>query len=221
MSMLLESAGGLKIVLPEPTSPITVRKSIEWETKKEEGSTAYSQKYKGYTLAQITLYWELSKDKEDVYELMERIEKVYSHIENGKPAVWKVVDKFLNAQGIKYVVAKDWEATEEVKEELIRITLVLMEQRPKEIEKEKKSAKKGGGGGEKKAETKAEAKAVKSTARSHPCEKEGSLARSECRKLYVRWRKEKEEAARQGKSFPDFKTWVKSQPVSPASDDEA
>ncbi len=203
--MLLESKGGLKVRLPETTSPPQVRKSVNWEVKNEEGSTNYVQEYKGYSLAHITLYWELSKDEGDVYEVMKRIERVYSHVENGKPAIWKVVDKFLNAQGIRYVVAKDWEAVEETEDEVIKITLILVEYRPKEIEKEKKSGK-----GEEEKNIKA-----------HPCEKEGSLAKSECRRLYLRWRREKEEALREGKkNFPDFRTWLRSQPVSPASDDE-
>jgi len=203
--MLLESKGGLKVRLPETTSPPQVRKSINWDVKNEEGSTDYVQEYKGYSLAYVTLYWELSKDSGDVYEVMKRIERVYSHVEEGKPAVWKVVDKFLNAQGIRYVVAKDWEATEEAKDEVIKITLILVEYRPKEIEKEKKSGK-----GDKE-------KGIK----VHPCEKDGALAKSECRRLYVKWRKEREEALMRGeKSFPDFKTWLRSQPRSPASDDE-
>ncbi len=203
--MLLESKGGLKVRLPETTSPPQVRKSVNWEVKNEEGSTNYVQEYKGYSLAHITLYWELSKDEGDVYEVMKRIERVYSHVENGKPAIWKVVDKFLNAQGIRYVVAKDWEAVEETEDEVIKITLILVEYRPKEIEKEKKS---GSGGKE---------KGIK----AHPCEKEDSLAKSECRRLYIKWRREKEEALREGKkNFPDFRTWLRSQPVSPASDDE-
>ena len=203
--MLLESKGGLKVRLPETTSPPQVRKSVNWEVKNEEGSTNYVQEYKGYSLAHITLYWELSKDEGDVYKVMERIERVYSHVENGKPAIWKVVDKFLNAQGIRYVVAKDWEATEETEDDVIKITLILVEYRPKEIEKEKK----GGKGKEERG------------IKAHPCEKEGSLAKSECRRLYLKWRREKEEALREGKkTFPDFRTWLRSQPVSPASDDE-
>jgi len=203
--MLLESRGGLKVRLPETTSPPQVRKSVNWEVKNEEGSTNYVQEYKGYSLAHITLYWELSKDEGDVYEVMKRIERVYSHVEEGKPAIWRVVDRFLNAQGIRYVVAKDWEATEETEGEVIKITLVLVEHRPKEIEKEKKSGKVD----------------EESKVKAHPCEKEGALAKSECRRLYVKWRKEKEEALREGKkTFPDFKTWLRSQPVSPASDDE-
>jgi len=201
--MRLISRKGLKVELPEMTSPPEVRKSVEWEVKKKEGSTDYTQEYKGFHLAEITLYWELSRDSGDVYETLKAIERVYSHLEDGKPAVWRVVDKFLNAQGIKYVVAKDWNAKEVTEDEVIQATLVLMEYRPKEIEKEKKSGKAG------------------SEPKKHPCEEEKALARSECQKLYIRWRREREEALMRGeKSFPDFKTWLKSQPQSPASDDE-
>ena len=73
----------------------------------------------------------------------------------------------------------------------------------KEIRKEKKSSPKSGG------------------QKSHPCEDERNLAKSECQKLYLKWREEKEKALMNGaKSFPDFKTWLRSQPPSPAMDDE-
>ena len=201
--MLLISRKGLKVLLPETTSPPEVRKTIEWEVQNQEGSTDYTQTYKGYHLAEITLYWELSLDSGDVYRQLKAIEKVYSHLEDGKPAVWKVIDPFLNSQGIKYVVAKDWEAKEVTANAEVQATLVLMEYRPKEINKEKKSSPKSGG------------------QKSHPCEEEKNLAKSECQKLYVKWREEKEKALMNGaKSFPGFKIWLRSQPRSPAMDDE-
>ncbi len=201
--MLLISRKGLRVLLPETTSPPEVRKFVNWEVQNEEGSTDYTQTYKGYSLAEITLYWRIGSDQGNVYKVLSLIQKVYSHLEDGKPAIWKVVDPFLNSQGIKYLVVKDYSAKEITEGEEIEVSLILMEYRPKEIEKEKKSASKSG------------------EQKSHPCEEEKALAKSECQELYIKWREEKEKALMRGdKSFPDFRTWLQSQPSSPATDDE-
>jgi hypothetical protein len=203
--MLLISQNGLKVRLPETTSPPEVRKTVEWGVQNQEGSTDYTQTYKGYHLAEITLNWDLSLDSGDVYKQLKAIEKVYSYLENGKPAIWKVIDPFLNSQGIKYVVAKDWNSREVTADAEVQATLVLMEYRPKEIQKEKKSSP-----------------TKKQQPAKHPCEEEKNMAKSECQRLYVQWRKEKEEALMKGqKNFPDFRTWLRDQPQSPATDDEA
>ena len=202
--MLLISQKGVRVVLPETTSPPEVRKFVNWEVQNEEGSTDYTQTYKGYSLAEITLYWRLGTDQGDVYKVLKLLQKVYSHIEDGKPAIWKVVDVFLNSQGIRYVVVKDYSAKEITEGEEIEVSMILMEYRPKEIEKEKKSTPNG-----------------KPKTQTHPCEEEKALAKSECQELYIKWRREKEKALMNGaKSFPDFKTWLRSQPQSPAADDE-
>ncbi|GEM_PF-1380141 len=202
--MLLISKKGLRVLLPETTSPPEVRKFVNWEVQNEEGSTDYTQTYKGYSLAEVTLYWRIGSDQGNVYKTLSLIQKVYSHLEAGKPAIWKVVDQFLNSQGIRYLVVKDYFAKEITEGEEIEVSLILMEYRPKEIEKEKKSSK------------------GSSAIQSHPCEEENALAKSECQELYVKWREEKEKALMRGaKSFPDFKTWLRSQPSSPARDDEA
>jgi len=91
---------------------------------------------------------------------------------------------------------------------VVRVTLILLEYKPKEIEKEKKSVE-----GSESVET--------VSTKDHPCAKQGSLADSECRRLYIEWRREREKALKEGKTFPPFEVWVKSQPLSPASDDEA
>jgi hypothetical protein len=201
--MLLISKKGLRVLLPETTSPPEVRKFVNWEVQNEEGSTDYTQTYKGYSLAEVTLYWRIGSDQGNVYKVLSTIQKVYSHLEDGKPAIWKVVDQFLNSQEIRYLVVKDYSAKEITEGEEIEVTLILMEYRPKEIEKEKKSS------------------TGSTSTQTNPCADEKNLAESECQELYIKWRTEKEKALMNGaKTFPDFKTWLQSQPPSPASDDE-
>ncbi len=193
MEIKLKSAKGLEITLPEPTSPPTISKTIEYEKEKEEGTTEYVQEYKGYNIPQITLNYEFATDDwEDAEENLKTLIKVYEHIEDGKPAVWSITEHFINLNGIKKVVCKDLQ-TQKFSQDTIKAVIKFEEYKPKVIKKEKKTQNQ-----EKTKDKKASSKEVK-----NPCKKHG-FTDAKCRQYYYRYRAEKEK----GLTSAPFEVWL-------------
>ncbi len=189
----LKSLKGVEIILPEPTSPPTITKSIEYEKEKEEGTTEYVQEYKGYAIPVITLNYEFATDWwENAEENLRKLTKVYEHIEDGKPAIWNITEPFINLNGIKRVLCKDLQ-TQQVSEYTIKAVIKFEEYRPKPIQKEKKTSHQ-----EKIKQQKASSKEVQT-----PCRRQG-FSEAKCREYYYRYRAEKEK----GTTSLPFDKWL-------------
>lgn len=190
----LISQKGFKIVLPEPTAPPTVEKSINWERKQEEGATDYVQEYKGFDIPIITLEYELATDDwSDGEKDLKNIKKVYEHIEDGKPPVWTITEPFINLCGVKKVVCKDL-SVKKVSEYVVKTVLKFEEYKPKVVDKEKKTS----AGKTQNLQNKTKTAQVK-----NPCEKHGFSDRK-CREYYYRYRLEKEK----GLTNASFEVWL-------------